>query len=144
MTCTTASRPTASADDQRRIYEEGPLMAEQIEVTITPVPITGLIGCCIPVVPGTPDIDAPMEQRSELCAVDAHWIVGAAPCCDIHAQVVCAVSGWDWPELWQEAGRSAESVAVPWVERQRHSQEDAQASFDHFTNPSSDKEAPGA
>lgn len=107
-------------------------MADPIEVQITPLPIIGMIGCCVPVVPGTEDIDAPMEERTERCAVDAHWIVGAAPCCDIHAKVMCEVAGWDWDEFWQEAGRTAESVAVPWADRERHSQEDTQAHFDHF------------
>lgn len=46
------------------------------ELQIMPVPITGMIGCSIPV---TPDgsWDAPMEERTELCAIDANWIVVA-------------------------------------------------------------------
>jgi hypothetical protein len=103
-----------------------------IEVQITPIPITGTIGCCVPVVPGTPETEAPMERRTERCAVDAHWLIGACPTCDIHAQVMCEIAGWDWRELWQEAGRQQESVARSWDQRQRHSQEDAERHFAHF------------
>lgn len=109
------------------------LPTNSIPVVITPVPITGTIGCCVPVVPGTPDIDAPMERRTEMCAVDANWIVGACPTCDIHAKVMCEAAGWDWPELWQEAGRTPESVVAPWATRQRHSQEAAREHFEYFT-----------
>lgn len=103
-----------------------------VEVQITPIPIQGLIGCCVPVLPGTPDVDAPLEDRTERCAVDAHWVFGAIPTCDIHAKVVCESVEWDWDGVWQEAGRDPASVAVPWEARQRHSQEDTEKTREHF------------
>lgn len=104
----------------------------ETEVRITPLPMTGLIGCVIPVVPGTPNTDAPLDERSELCAVDANWIVGSAPTCDVHMKVVCETAGWDWLELLEEAGRDATNADRPWADRQRHSQDATQQHLVHF------------
>lgn len=102
------------------------------QVTITPVPIIGTIGCCVPVVPGTPDVEAPREERTEFCAVDANWIVGAVPTCDTHLKFLCGEVEWDWPGVVAESGRSQDSADRPWADRQRHSQEDTQKHYDHF------------
>jgi hypothetical protein len=63
-------------------------VSEGTEIQFTPLPITGTIGCGIPVLPGTSEVDAPLEDRTELCAVDANWLIGAVPTCDHHARVV--------------------------------------------------------
>lgn len=109
---------------------------DTIEVSIMPLPIVGVTACCVPVVPGTSDCRADLSLRTELCAVDANWIFGAVPTCDEHAAIVCEAAGWDWEELWREAGRSAESVAVPRADRQRHSQHQARAHLALFAGPS--------
>ena len=104
------------------------------EIIFTPIPITGIVGCGIPVVPGTADTDAPMVERTELCAVDANWLVGSAPTCDPHARYVCELTDIDWPELVAEAGRDLDHANRPWTARQRHSQDDARSHRDHFGN----------
>ena len=95
------------------------------QVTFTLLPLLGLVPCCVPVVPGTPLARGPMEGRSELCAVEAAWMTGAAPTCDIHLQYVCAELGIDYDDLLAEAGRDPEAAAVPWEERDRLPQSQA-------------------
>lgn len=102
-------------------------------VIFTPIYLTGTIGCGIPVLPGTPDADAPLEQRTELCAVDANWLVGMVPTCDTHVREVCGLAEIDWPGLVAEAGRELAHADRPWADRQRHSQEDARKHLAHFT-----------
>lgn len=104
-----------------------------VKVEFTPVPITGMIGCCVPVLPGTPDAEAPLEDRTELCAVDVNWIVGMVPICDHHVQMICEMTEIDWPDLVAEAGRDLDHANRPWGDRQRHSQEDAREHLAHFT-----------
>lgn len=103
------------------------------EISFMRVPITGTIGCGIPVLPGTPDTDAPLEQRTELCAVDANWLIGLMPTCDHHAKAVCVVVEIDWPGVVAEAERDLDHANRPWAERERHSQEDARKHREHFT-----------
>lgn len=102
-------------------------------ITFTPLPITGMIGCGVPVLPGTPDVDAPLEERTELCAVDANWLIGAVPTCDSHARVVCELTEIDWSGVVAEAGREMESAERPWADRERHSQAEARDHLAHFT-----------
>ncbi len=96
------------------------------------VPITGLIGCAVPVLPGTHDHDAPLEDRTELCAIDADWLIGAVPTCDLHARYVCELTDIDWPGVVAEAGRDLEQANRPVSERQRHDQDDARQHQAHF------------
>lgn len=107
-------------------------MTEEELVTITPLPIVGFTPCCVPVLPGTERVDAPLEERTELCAVDANWIVGMAPTCDPHMKAVCGLCEWNWEELVAEAGRDLEAANAPWGARQRHTQEEAQRCHDHY------------
>jgi len=101
-----------------------------IEVRFTPIPITGIVGCVIPVVPGTDgSTDGEPVHRSELCAVDANWLVGSAPTCDVHLRQICETidaqdpeEPMDWPGLLREAGRDRLEAEIPWAERRRHSQ----------------------
>lgn len=105
-------------------------MADQI--TFTRVPILGMIGCGVPVIPGTPTIDVSIEQRTELCAVDVDWIVGLMPTCDHHVKTICQMAEIDWPDLVAEAGRDLADAERPWGERLRHSQEVARDGVAHF------------
>lgn len=74
--------------------------------------------CTIPVLPGTPDTDAPIEQRTEVCAVDAFWVVGLAHICDHH---LAQALGEDFAEV--TAGHEATYHGMPWAERHRYDQE---------------------
>jgi hypothetical protein len=100
------------------------------EISFMPIPITGTIGCAVPVLPGSADVDAPLEDRTELCAMDANWLVGAVPTCDHHARVVCETVDIDWPGVLAEAGRE---TARPWRAGERHPQDAARRHLAHFT-----------
>ena|ERR1700733_5242144 len=108
-------------------------MSAQTEIVFTPVPITGLIACGVPVIPGTHDVDAALEERTELCAVDANWIVGMVPTCDVHVRLICEMTDIDWPGLIAEAGRDLDHANRPVETRQRHSQAEAREHLAHFT-----------
>ena len=110
-----------------------------VAVSFLPVPITGTIGCGVPVLPGTPHADAPLSLRTELCAMDANWIIGLIPTCDHHAQVVCETVDIDWPGVLAEAGRE---TARPWDASERHSQADAREHLAHFTKSCAGGEEP--
>lgn len=105
---------------------------EATEIVFTPFPIIGLCGCCVPVVPGTCDTDAPMDERTELCAIDANWLTGMVPTCDLHVRVVCEQCEIDWPELVAETGRDQADADRPRGERERHSQANTQGHKAHF------------
>ncbi len=81
--------------------------------------------CHVPVLPGTPDVDAPLEERTEKCHIDAWWFVGAVPTCDIHLRVVCEVAGVDFLDLVAEAGGLNETERKPWEKRHRYPQDEA-------------------
>lgn len=103
------------------------------EVIITPLPIVGIVGCCVPIVPGTEgDTAEPIDKRTELCAIDANWIIGAIPTCDVHLRVVADQVGWDWSGLVEEAERDLAAANRPWGERERHSQEHTRANEARF------------
>jgi hypothetical protein len=115
-------------------------MSEGTEIVFTLVSITGMIGCGVPVIPGTSDCEAPLDQRTELCAVDANWIAGMVPTCDVHVRVLCEMVDIDWPGLVAESGRDLTVAERPWAERERHSQEDARKHLAHFTRSGADDE----
>jgi hypothetical protein len=93
------------------------------DVPVMRVPIS--LPCQVPVLPGTPDTTAPIEQRTERCAVDAFWIIGRAMICDLHLRVVLgddyAPTVAQWPDLVLSARET-----VPWVEMHRYDQASAQ------------------
>jgi hypothetical protein len=78
--------------------------------------------CEVPVLPGSPDVDAPPDQRTEKCHVDAWWITGLVPTCDVHLRVVCKVAEIDFDDLVKEAGGLNETEQKPWAERYRYPQ----------------------
>ena len=102
-------------------------MGEQ-QVTFMPLPIQ--FACPVPVTPGGQTIDddgepIPIEQRTERCAVWAHWMIGGQVSCDIHTEQACHFLGIDFDGLVVEAGRDPADARVPWADRQRSTQEDA-------------------
>lgn len=112
------------SDETKTQAEEG-----GTPISFMPIPITGTIGCGVPVLPGTPDVEAPLDERTELCAMDANWLVGAVPTCDHHVRTVCEAVDIDWPGVLAEAGRDS---ARPWSEDDRHSQGNARSHLAHF------------
>lgn len=59
--------------------------------------------CHVPVLPGTPDTDAPDEAKTEACAVDAWWNIGGAyPICDLHLRVAFQVLEPDNPDAYAQ------------------------------------------
>ena len=113
-----------------------------IPVTINRLPLT--LPCPVPVVPGTTGstlgLDGepiPLEERTELCAVDAGWMIGAQIVCDVHLREAWDVGGIG-PGTFEDAvaetfapyGADAveEALArsrVPWLDRKRYPQEEA-------------------
>lgn len=92
--------------------------------TVWRVPIS--LPCNVPVLPGTPDCSAPIDQRTERCAVDAYWMVGRAMVCDHHIRGaleddMLAVLREEYP--WVEE-------PPPWAEMTRYAQEDAWPRWD--------------
>lgn len=88
--------------------------------TLWRVPIS--VPCQVPVVPGTPDSGAPIEQRTERCAIDAYWMLGRAFVCDHHLQACVeddvmaeVLTAYPWVE-WERR---------PWDEMHRYPQEQA-------------------
>ena len=68
----------------------------------------------------------PMEERTERCAVWAHWMIGGQVSCDVHTAIACELLGIDFDDLVTEAGRRVEDARSPWAERRRSTQEDAE------------------
>lgn len=123
------------------------MAAEPMQVLFMALPIQ--VACPVPVTPDgrTMDEDGeplPMEERTERCAVFAHWMIGAQVSCDCHTLIACEVMDVDFDELVLEAGRDVEAARKPWAERKRSTQEDAQKSEDisreHFQSMLDERE----
>jgi hypothetical protein len=98
-------------------------------VIFTPLPI--LLACPVPVTPDGRTVDEdgdplPEEQRTARCAVWAHWMVGLQVSCDVHTEIMCRLAEIDFDDLVREAGRNPLEARVPWAERIRSTQEDAE------------------
>lgn len=113
-----------------------------IPVTFTRLPITS--PCPVPVEPGTGSTfdnenePLPMEQRTELCAVDAGWMIGGQRLCDYHLRDLFERGFFDgdFDSLVYEAlsdyspgdaARAIHRAEKPWADRKRYSQEDARS-----------------
>lgn len=99
--------------------------------------------CPIPVEAGTGrtfgndgDEPLPLDKRTELCAVDAGWMIGAARICDFHLRELFDRGFFDGGydslvrETFEEYGDDCvrehlEHARVPWADRKRYSQADA-------------------
>lgn len=90
--------------------------------------------CMVPVVPGTPTTDAPIEERTETCNLNAWWTMGSAFICDYHLRELLdsldgalgtydeivndlTVQGWPGPTPPNAMERR------PWGEQFRYDQE---------------------
>lgn len=90
--------------------------------------------CMVPVVPGTPRTDAPSEERTETCNVDAWWFVGAAAVCDLHFRELCGIAKIDYEsvvadlrtDLMKELGARPDipnaTERKPWTDMHRYPQ----------------------
>lgn len=112
-----------------------------IPVEIMRLPLSS--PCPVPVTPEGKTLDdngdpIPMELRTELCAVDADWMIGAQRCCDIHLRIGMELGGigadvGGFDGLLEEACAGPylehikEQAARPWGERHRYSQEEAKS-----------------
>jgi hypothetical protein len=105
---------------------------QRLPITLPcPVPIEAGTGRAI----GDDGQPIPLKERTELCAVDAGWMIGAQVMCDYHLRQIFD-NGWmegtyeelvaeayeEWPERIPEV--VADSLR-PWSERRRYSQEQA-------------------
>jgi hypothetical protein len=124
--------------------EKGPVVA----VSVTPVQFTRLpitSPCPVPVEAGTgrtfDDANEPlaMEDRTELCAVDAEWMIGAQRICSHHLRELFAL-GFFVEDSYEDLVREVyngdenpyfehvmETHSKPWGDRHRYSQEDARS-----------------
>jgi hypothetical protein len=110
------------------------MTTEPTEVVFVALPITMTVACSVPVLPGTPDTEAPLHKRTELCASDASWLIGLCPACDRHAQEFCEAAGISWDglvaEAWHPARRPRE-----WGEPKRWTQAEARRHRQIFVPP---------
>jgi hypothetical protein len=102
------------------------------------IPIS--LPCQVPVVPGTPDIDAPIEDRTERCAVDAWWMVGKATICTHHLRATFGEA-----TLQELCGQDPAVTLnprelVPWQEMYRYQQHEAVPDWDSRGRPGTTKE----
>lgn len=88
------------------------------------------VPCEVPVVPGTPEVDAPLELRTETCSVNAWWWVGAIPTCDYHLRIALELMGDDYDEVvkdlrakgYPEVEIPNETERKPWSKQYRYPQ----------------------
>lgn len=84
---------------------------------------------------GEDGMPLPMEERPQLCAVEAGWLIGAQRLCDYHVAEMFAnglIEGTledlfeeayaEWPGAAEEA---LEKARIPWARRKRNSQKAA-------------------
>lgn len=107
-------------------------------VTFLRLPLTS--PCPVPCTPEGATMDAdgeplPMDERPELCAVDAGWLIGSQRVCDYHLRELFD-QGFFEPGTFDDlcrdlcghnADRVIEQSRVPWGERRRYTQEEAQS-----------------
>ena len=100
-------------------------MTDQVQITRLPLSLP----CPVPILPGSDgetDRDgepAPLEERTEACAVDAYWMLGGQITCDLHLRKACEHLGIDFDGLVEESG--AEGTDRPWSERPRYEKDSA-------------------
>jgi len=101
------------------------------QVSFLRIPIS--LPCPVPVLPGTPTTmdeegePIPVAERTEKCAVDAWWMIGAQVTCDVHLREACGLLDLDFDGIVEEAtcGRGLNMRELqPWGERHRYAQDD--------------------
>lgn len=114
-------------------------MTLDTEVEITRVPFTTPCPVRVNQEGLTLDVDGkilPDAERSEYCAVDAGWMIGAQRCCDVHLRVAIDLGGIEasfdglLDEVFGEFGlfyleQARERANRPWSERPRYTQDEA-------------------
>jgi hypothetical protein len=113
-------------------------MPPPTEVHIARLPIS--LPCPVPVLPGTPDTmrdgePIPLEERTEACAVDAFWMIGAQVCCDIHFRIALDLLKLDYDDVQEEAAGNYDIPAEPLLEHWR--KEEAKPWAERFRYPQS-------
>ena len=100
-----------------------------VQIPIMRAPIS--LPCEVPVLPGSPDTDAPGNQRTETCSTDAWWMVGKAPIC--HQHLVGVMGAEEVASIVDELGVAApnDSELLPWAERHRYEQNPARLTEGH-------------
>jgi hypothetical protein len=110
-------------------------------VTILRIALT--TPCPVPVTPDGRTLDEygeaiPLSERTELCAVDAEWMIGAQRCCDVHLAAVFEMGALNgtFEELIEETfaeygeygiALAKERMLRPWEARKRYSQDEARS-----------------
>lgn len=109
-------------------------------VEILRLPLTS--PCPVPVLPGSGRVlddlgdVIPLGERTELCAVDAGWMLGAQRLCDVHLRESCDLMGIDFDgvitETFEPFGheaveRARERARLPWGDRHRYTQDEARS-----------------
>lgn len=109
------------------------------EVSILRIALTS--PCPVRVMPDGSTLDAegepiPNDERPELCAVDAEWMIGYQRVCDVHLRILFD-QGWlngTFEELIEETfseygpsgiEQAKQRMLLPWAKRKRYSQEEA-------------------
>lgn len=75
-------------------------MAETSSYGVTRVSLS--MPCSVPVLPGTKDANAPIEQRTDKCATEGWWWVGERPICDPHFREFVGMVGDNYAEIVSE------------------------------------------
>lgn len=86
--------------------------------------------CRACVQPGTGSVEGELEERTEYCATDAWWLIGASlSICDAHFRLFCHDSGIDYGEAARLAQANSgkpvpnEDEQQPWELRRRYASE---------------------
>ena len=103
-------------------------MSDPNDIAISRVGLS--LPCTVPVVPGTDNAEAPLEERTECCSVDAWWVVGIAFVCHHHLLQLFGQEAVDdfIAELkerspWNEAEIPNARETKPWAEMHRYEQQ---------------------
>ena len=109
-------------------------MTEPTTYSIMHLPIVGLVVCDVPVLPGTPTVmrdgeAIPIEERTEICAQDAQWLMGNQAVCDHHLfEAVGVLHGDGQQKEWNEVVgelRWLQTDVREWRLEDRHEQDEA-------------------
>lgn len=91
--------------------------------TDIPIARVGIsLPCQVPVVPGSPQTDAPIEQRTETCSTDAWWVFGRASICHLHLAEAVGAEARDLLAEDMGEGIPNEWERLPWHEQHRYEQ----------------------
>lgn len=99
-------------------------LADLAEMGIPLLRVPASLPCHVPVLPGTGEQDAPGEQRTETCSVDAWWLLGRAMVCTFHLRRMLGAEAVE--QLIAELPRGIhENENGPWEQMRRYEQNPA-------------------